>query len=72
MSQVNSPAPGTPQTKTKAYVALAVSLIGAVGTALLGIFATDSAAGQVITVVVALATALGTAFGVAQTANRPV
>lgn len=40
----------------KAYVAL----VGSIATALLGVFAADSTVGQVLVVVVALATALGT------------
>jgi len=37
----NSPAPGTPQTPTKAYVALVVAFIAAFGTSLLTVW-TDS------------------------------
>lgn len=40
----------------KAYVAL----VGSIATALLGVFASDTQVGQVLTVIVALATALGT------------
>lgn len=67
-----SPAPGTPQTKTKAYVALAVAIISGVATALLGTVAPDTQFYQWLTYIVAVVGAVGTALGVAQTANKPL
>lgn len=41
------------------YAKLYAALIGSVATALLGVFAADSTAGQVLTVVAVVATAVG-------------
>lgn len=71
---VNSPEPGTPQTKTKAYVAAAaaatVAFLGALGTAL-----TDGSvsAQEWTTVIIAGIVGAGLAgIGTAATPNRPL
>ena len=58
-------------TAAKAYAALAVSLVGAVATALVGIYGADSDTGKVVTVALAIVTALGTALATYQTPNKP-
>lgn len=57
--EMNSPAPGTPQTPTKAYWALIVSFVGAFGTSLLAQW-TDTDPLQARDFVVALVFALVT------------
>lgn len=57
-------------TAAKAYVALITSLVGSVATALVGIYGADSSAGRIITVVLAVVTALGTAAATYQTPNH--
>ena len=53
----------------KAYMALIVSLAGAVATALTGVYGADSHTGKVVTVVLAVVTALSTALATYRTQN---
>jgi hypothetical protein len=72
MSPQPSPAPGTPQSATKAQVALAVSAIGGILTFLISYFPDNHDVQVWGGLILGVLTVLGTTYGVYSASNKPL